>query len=227
MARYDTDDQAIIHASPAEVWGALLREFGGETQWWFPELEFRPLEQPATPAVGTEIEVIPHVRGERRLPFSLAFVARVVELVENERLAAGYVRGAFVGGGEWLLEPVGEGTRLRMRWQVRSHGLLPALVGPMTIAFCRLPAGVDARPLLQGRPGDAFHCPHWGYMSAGRLRIHSAEDIEAGQCFHVGPGHAPETLAPTEMFEVSPTRESREVWQHLQRWTTIANAAAG
>ena len=51
-------------------------------------------------------EVIPHVRGERWLPFSLAFVAR-----------------------EWLLEPVDEGTRLSMRWQVRSHGLLPTLPG--------------------------------------------------------------------------------------------------
>lgn len=129
MAHYKTDDAAIIHAAAAEVWAALLREFAGETHWWLPELEFRPLQQPATPAVGTEIEVIPHVRGERWLPFSLAFVARVVDLVENERLVAEYVRGAYRGRGEWLLEPVDEGTQLRMRWQVGSHGLLPTLSG--------------------------------------------------------------------------------------------------
>ena len=32
-------------------------------------------------------------------------------------------------------------------------------VGGMTIAFYRLPAGVDARPLLRGLPGGACHCP--------------------------------------------------------------------
>lgn len=167
MARYDTDDQALIHAAPDEVWSALLREFGGETHWWLPELEFRPLQRPAVPAVGTEVEVTPHVRGERWLPSSLAFVARVAELIENERLIVEYVRGAYLGRGEWLLEPVGEGTRLRMRWQVRSHGLLPSLSGlavkadaihsqMMQTGFHRLDNLLTAAPSPLGEPTSAI-----------------------------------------------------------------------
>lgn len=95
-----------------------------------------------------------------------------------------------------------------------------AELGDMTIAFYRLPAGVDARSLLQGMPGGLCPCPHWAYVISGRLRIHTAEgarDVEAGQAFHVEPGHAPETLEATEMFEVSPTTQSREVSEYLKR----------
>jgi hypothetical protein len=95
-----------------------------------------------------------------------------------------------------------------------------AETGDMTVTFYRLPAGADARPLLQGLPGDSCHCPHWGYVISGRLRIYTADgptEVLAGQAFHVEPGHAPETLEDTEMFEVSPTKESREVWAHLQQ----------
>ena len=61
----------------------------------------------------------------------------------------------------------------------------------MTITFYRLPVGADARALLEGLPGGACHCPHWGYLIAGKLRIHTASgpvDVEAGPAFHVEPG---------------------------------------
>lgn len=99
----------------------------------------------------------------------------------------------------------------------------------MTVAFYRLPAGMDARRLLAGLPGGACHCPHWGLVLSGRLRIHTKEgsrEVAAGEMFHVGPGHAPETLEPTEMFEVSPSAEAGEVWQHLQK-QLAALATAG
>lgn len=94
-----------------------------------------------------------------------------------------------------------------------------AEVGEMAITFYRLPAGADARPLLEGMPDHNCPCPHWGYVISGRLRIHTADghhDVAAGQAFHVGPGHAPETLEDTQMFEVSPARESRELNAYLQ-----------
>lgn len=110
--------------------------------------------------------MIPHVRGERRLPLSFAFVACVVELVENERLIVEYVGGAFLGRGERLLEPVGKGTRLRMRWQVQSHGLLPILSGlavhagaihsqMMRSGFHRLDALLTAAPPPLAEPTSA------------------------------------------------------------------------
>jgi hypothetical protein len=90
--------------------------------------------------------------------------------------------------------------------------------GDMTVAFYRLPAGADARSLLQGLPGGSCQCPHWGYVMSGKLRIHTADgphDVLAGQAFHVEPGHAPEAVEDTEMFEVSPTPESREIGAYL------------
>ncbi len=60
--------------------------------------------------------------------------------------------------------------------------------------------------------------PTLGYAISGRLRIHTASgphDVLAGQGFHVEPGHAPEAGADTEMFEVSPNRESHEVGAYL------------
>ncbi len=70
-----------------------------------------------------------------------------------------------------------------------------------------------------GMPGRSCHCPHWGYVISGKLRVHAAggpHDILAGQAFHVEPGHAPETIEDTEMSEVSPTHESREPGAYLQ-----------
>ncbi len=92
-------------------------------------------------------------------------------------------------------------------------------VGGMTLTFYRLPAGSDARPLLQGLQDDLCQCPHWGLVTKGRLRIHRREgprDVVAGQAFYVEPGHAPEALEDTEMFEVSPTTESRVLGEHLR-----------
>lgn len=92
--------------------------------------------------------------------------------------------------------------------------------GEMTLTFYRLPAGADARPLLHGLPGDACHCPHWGYLISGKLRIltmSGAQNVETEQAFYVEPGHAPTALEAIEMFEVSPTRQSRQVLEHLQR----------
>lgn len=101
--------------------------------------------------------------------------------------------------------------------------------GPMTVTFYKLPAGADGRALLEGLPGHGCQCPHWGYVISGKLRVHAADgphDVVAGQGFHVEPGHAPEAVEDTEMFEVSPTPQSREVWAYLQGLTASADEGA-
>jgi hypothetical protein len=103
----------------------------------------------------------------------------------------------------------GDGVELRMR----------AVGGDMTAAFVRLPKGADLRPALAGLPDDRCQCPHWGYMVAGRLRMHTAsgpEDYEAGQAFYWGPGHAPEALEDAEYVDFSPTREFTPVIEHIK-----------
>lgn len=108
---------------------------------------------------------------------------------------------------------------LPVAFEAAGAEIRSAEAGQMTVTFYRLPAGADGRALLQGLPGHSCHCPHWGYVISGKLRIHTAggpHDVLAGQAFHVEPGHAPEALEDTEMFEVSPTPESRELGAYLQ-----------
>jgi hypothetical protein len=92
------------------------------------ELGFRPIGGACRLEVGSAIEAIPAAGRMRRAP-DFSFVARVVEVVENERVSAVYDAGAFRGTGVWTLERVSNGTRLRMRWQVQTHGLAPKLLG--------------------------------------------------------------------------------------------------
>jgi hypothetical protein len=90
--------------------------------------------------------------------------------------------------------------------------------GGMGMTFYRFSSGADLRASLRGLPEDSCQCPHWGYVISGRLRIHTASgphDVAAGQAFHVEPGHWPEALEDTEMFEISPVAELREVAEHI------------
>jgi len=91
--------------------------------------------------------------------------------------------------------------------------------GEQSVAWVRLPKGVDLRPGLVGLPGDLCQCPHWGYMISGRLVMHGKDGdqvYEAGQAFYWAPGHAPEALEDCEYVDVSPSRELEQVVRHLQ-----------
>ncbi len=92
-------------------------------------------------------------------------------------------------------------------------------VGAQSVAWVRLPAGTDLRPGLAGLPGDLCPCPHWGYMIAGRLLMHTADGeqiYEAGQAFYWSPGHGPEVLEDCEYLDFSPSEELERVVRHLQ-----------
>lgn len=101
--------------------------------------------------------------------------------------------------------------------------------GDMAITFYRFKQGADLRGLFHGLRDDACQCPHWGYVISGRLRIHigdGAHDVAAGQAFYVEPGHAPEALEDTEMFEVSPVAGMREVGEHVVRQLAMQPATS-
>jgi hypothetical protein len=92
-------------------------------------------------------------------------------------------------------------------------------VGGNTLAWVRLPAGADLRPGLEGLPGGLCQCPHWGYMIAGRLVMHTADGdhtYRAGEAFYWAPGHAPEAVEDCEYVDVSPSAELDTVVRHLQ-----------
>ncbi|MBC9729542.1 hypothetical protein [Streptomyces sp. TRM68367] len=90
--------------------------------------------------------------------------------------------------------------------------------GDMSAAFVKLPKGTDMAPALKGMPDDLCQCPHWGYLFSGRLKMrtkHGDEVYEAGQAFYWAPGHAPEALEDCEYLDFSPTKEFREVIDHV------------
>jgi len=63
--------------------------------------------------------------------------------------------------------------------------------GDLQVEFESFPAGLDTAPLLQGLPGNACPCPHWGYVFKGRFLIRYAdheEIVTAGDAFYMAPG---------------------------------------
>jgi hypothetical protein len=65
----------------------------------------------------------------------------------------------------------------------------------------------DPAPFFKGLPDDRCQCPHWGYVIKGQLRFHFADREEifnAGDVYHVGPGHLPVIGENTEYVEFSP-----------------------
>jgi hypothetical protein len=95
--------------------------------------------------------------------------------------------------------------------------------GDLLVEFESFPAGLDTTPLLRGLPGDACPCPHWGYVFSGSFEVRYAdrtEVVRAGDAFYLAPGHVPVFLEDTEMFELSPAAQLREVLEVVN-----ANAA--
>ena len=43
--------------------------------------------------------------------------------------------------------------------------------GGMTIAYNEFPKGTDFSPLLHGLNNNSCHCPHWGYVLEGVVRL--------------------------------------------------------
>lgn len=91
--------------------------------------------------------------------------------------------------------------------------------GGMTVGYFKVPAGTDFGPALKGMPDDLCQCPHWGFVTKGRLRMRTADgtaEYRAGQAYYWAPGHSPEMLEDTELMEFSPSEEFRAVLDHIK-----------
>lgn len=70
---------------------------------------------------------------------------------------------------------------------------------------------------------DDHACPveHWGYVFSGRVRIEyvdgSEEIFEAGDAFHVAPGHRPSMIEDTVMLQVSRAAEHQALLAAVSR----------
>jgi hypothetical protein len=90
-------------------------------------------------------------------------------------------------------------------------------LGAYTVNFMTLRQDLDQTPFLKGMPDDRCQCPHWGYVTKGRLTFRFPdhdEVFEAGDAFFVAPGHVGVANEPgSEYLQFSPSDELRRVSQ--------------
>jgi hypothetical protein len=91
-----------------------------------------------------------------------------------------------------------------------------------TIEFVSFGADSDLDGPLQALPGGVCHCPHWGYVIAGRMRFVFDDDHEevyqAGDAFYQPPGHRPYVDAGTELLQFSPTDKLADTERAIAEW---------
>jgi hypothetical protein len=101
-------------------------------------------------------------------------------------------------------------------------------LGDYTVNFLTFREDIDHTPLLRGLPDDQCQCPHWGYVTKGKMtfRFGDREEVfEAGDAFYAPPGHVPTRTEPgTEYLQFSPADELRKtgevIMQNLQALQT-------
>ncbi len=91
--------------------------------------------------------------------------------------------------------------------------------GGMTVCFNELPKGTDFTPLLQGLSNDSCHCPHWGYITEGKILVKyddgQEETVGAGEVFYWPAGHTAIVQEDVKLIDFSPSKEFDEVIAHV------------
>jgi mannose-6-phosphate isomerase-like protein (cupin superfamily) len=82
-----------------------------------------------------------------------------------------------------------------------------------TVNFVTIRETHDLAPMLASLPGGHCSCPHWGYITSGRMTVQFGEReevYEAGDAFYMPPGHTPAAEAGTEFVMFSPAEQLAE-----------------
>jgi hypothetical protein len=91
--------------------------------------------------------------------------------------------------------------------------------GGMTIAYSEMPKGTDFTPLLQGLGNNSCHCPHWGYIIEGVIRLiyddKSEEVVKTGDVFYWPAGHTAIVEEDLKLIDFNPEKEFGEVMEHI------------
>jgi uncharacterized protein YndB with AHSA1/START domain len=131
-------DEAILQFQPTDVW-RVLADVAAYPSWWPRHLGLRVLTC-AAGFVGSEVEQRPF--GGR------PFRCRVEAVEEPFSIRTRYYGGSLEGRGEWRLEPVGAGTRVRYELDVHAEGRFVACLSrilPLGRMHSRLMQGVFGR----------------------------------------------------------------------------------
>jgi hypothetical protein len=99
--------------------------------------------------------------------------------------------------------------------------------GGMLIYRMHFPAGADFTPFL-----CMCQAQHWGVVLEGTLHVRYADDseetIETGSVYYLRPGHTIWSDTDTTVQEVSPERETGQLFDGvLARVKAMASTAAG
>jgi hypothetical protein len=108
--------------------------------------------------------------------------------------------------------------------QVEDHGPVEDRhddIDGYTVSFVSFREDIDATPLLKGLPDDRCQCPHWGYLTKGRVTFRYGdrdEVFEAGDAFYTPPGHIPVQHEPgSEMVLFSPAEELKATEEAMMK----------
>jgi len=111
-------------------------------------------------------------------------------------------------------------TDLPVAFDLEGQGISrQAEWGTLNVAIESFAAGLDATEMFASLPDGRCQCPHWGYVTKGRMRIKYAdhdEVISAGEVYHMEPGHIPVIEEDIELVEFSPLGEYQKTMAALE-----------
>ena len=105
-------------------------------------------------------------------------------------------------------------------------------LGDLVVAFESMPARFPADPeaVFRGLPDDHCQCDHWGYLFSGSFRVSMSDGseftVEAGEAYHLPPGHLVQTISAVELIEFSPREEHARTMEQVGRNLAELQAAA-
>ncbi len=87
-------------------------------------------------------------------------------------------------------------------------------------AFFDLHDDLDGAQILKGLPGDLCPCPHWGYVTSGRITFafpDRDETFEAGEAFYVAAGHTPHFAGGTQFLMTTADDDNNRLLNETMR----------
>jgi hypothetical protein len=125
MPKIDVTDEAVIDATPAIAYKAILDEYSGATNWFMPILKYNLRgDMPIHEGSIVDITINPEGRAKSKVS------EKMIKLVEA-KLIEEEVAGDFVGNREWIFEPTADGkTNVKCHFCVRTTTLLGSIISP-------------------------------------------------------------------------------------------------
>jgi hypothetical protein len=126
MPKFDVTDEAVIDASPIEVYKAVLNEFAGVTNWWMPYLGFKLRGNMPVDREGAIFDYTVFPKSRTKSSKISATVTKIVEAKSIDLELA----GDFVGIERFTFEPTDGKTKLQIRFNARTTKLIVSFVSP-------------------------------------------------------------------------------------------------